>query len=137
MHRQANPFQCIIVRVALALGLIAVAAQAIAPICLSGFVGSRATGGISIVLCSAHGLQTINLDANGNPVNGAPDNGNPDSQCPMCVACHAASLLVPLAVTLIAVLFLWSHEDRFSIVALRIQRRVYAPYLTRGPPTLL
>src|SRR5258708_22158231 len=51
---------------ALTLGLAALMLQALAPLCLAGT--ASAGSGQSIVICTVHGMQTIQLDADGNAV---------------------------------------------------------------------
>jgi hypothetical protein len=120
--------------VALVFGLAALAVQVIAPICLSGFPAARATGGLSIVLCTAHGFQTVTLDVNGKPIPAAPDNGGSDGLCLMCVAFHSAPLLAVTAALFLAVLLFWRSADRFVNFAPVLLRRAYISFETRGPP---
>ena len=129
-HRRAFDFA------ALVLALAALAVQAIAPICLYGFSASHAPGGVPIVLCTAHGFQTVTLDANGKPVPPAPDQGSSDGLCPMCVAFHAVPLLAMPAALLLAVLLSWRKADRATDFAPVLLRRAYASFVTRGPPAV-
>jgi Protein of unknown function (DUF2946) len=120
--------------IAVAFGLVAMAAQAIAPVCFIGFPPAHASGGFSVVICSVHGSQTVTLDANGNPIPVAPDKGGTDTQCPMCGAFHAPPLLAPFAGLLVAVLFFWRSAAEFAIVTGRAPRCAFMFFITRGPP---
>lgn len=120
--------------IAVVFGLLAMAAQAVAPVCFIGFAPAHASGGFSLVICSVHGSQTVTLDANGNPVPASPDKGGSDTQCPMCGAFHAPPLLTPFAGLLVAVLFFWRSATKFAIVTARAPRRAYTFFVTRGPP---
>ena len=123
--------------VALFFGLAALAVQAVAPICLSGFPTSRAANGFSIVLCTAHGFQTLTLDADGKPLPAAPDKGGSDGLCPMCVAFHSAPVLVLTGTLVLAVLLFWRRADRIVNIKPVLQRRAYESFETRGPPAAL
>ncbi len=123
--------------VALAFGLAALAVQAIAPICLSGFAAPRSAGGFSLVLCTAHGFQTVTLDANGKPVPAAPDNGGSDGLCPMCVAFHSAPVLAVAPALLLAFLLFWRSAEPFVNSVRLLLRRAYESFETRGPPAAL
>src|SRR5438105_159459 len=122
---------------AAAFGLLAMVVQAIVPLCLTGFPPSKTGGGISIVICTVHGSQTLTLDADGNPTPVSPGKNAPDTQCLMCAAFHAAPLLAPFAALLLAVLFFWRCADTFAIVTARAPRRAYTSFTTRGPPAAL
>lgn len=119
---------------ALLLGLAAMVVQAIAPICLSGFSAQRGSGGFSIVLCTAHGFQSVTLDDNGKPAP-APKDGS-DSLCPMCVAIHSAPLLAAAAALLVVFLLSWQTAGRFAVSTTPLLRRAYVAFITRGPPPI-
>ena len=122
---------------ALFLGFAALVAQAIAPICLSGFPSSRSADGYSIVLCTAHGFQTVALDAYGKPLPPTPDKNAPDGQCPMCVAFHSAPLLGATAALIIAIAIFWYRADASAEPIVPLGRRAYASFLTRAPPVVV
>ncbi len=48
----------------------------------------------TVVLCTAHGLQSIVIDADGNPVEG-PAPGEQRTSCPLCLAFGVAPLTAP------------------------------------------
>ena len=74
---------------ALTLGLVALTLQGLAPLCLNMTGGTSGTAGAhSVVLCTIHGYQTIQIGADGKPAPDAPDQQN--STCPICVGFHAA-----------------------------------------------
>ncbi len=119
--------------IALLLGLAAMVVQAIAPICLSGFSAQTGSGGFPIVLCTAHGFQSVVLDENGKPVPAPPKDGS-DGLCPMCVAFHSAPIVATAAALLLGVVFSWQYADRFIISNVPVPRRAYSSFITRGPP---
>lgn len=103
--------------VAACFGLLALLAQAIAPVCLTGgFASPHASSGNSIIICTVHGYRTVALDADGKPTLPKPDNGG-DAQCPMCAAAHITPVLVPLAALLLLTLIISGKADRFSVVS--------------------
>ena len=122
--------------VALLFGLAALMVQAIAPICLSGFPASGAADGFSIVLCTAHGFQSVSLDANGKPIPAAPDKGNSDGLCPMCVAFHSAPVLALTGALVLAIVLFWRSADRGMDRTPVLLRRAFLSFVTRGPPAV-
>lgn len=129
-----RPFRRAVDLLAASFGLLALLAQAIAPVCLTGgFASPHAGSGNSIIICTVHGYRTVALDSDGQPTPPKPDNGG-DAQCPMCAAAHLTPLLAPLAALLLAILIFWDKADTFSVISRPIWRRVYAPFITRGPP---
>src|SRR5206468_5215082 len=122
--------------VALIFGLAALAVQAIAPICLSGFAASRSSGGFSIVLCTAHGFQSVTLDQNGKPIPAAPAKDGSDGLCQMCTAFHSAPLIVTPAAAILIFLLFWSRSDQIVASDAPVLRRAYASFFTRGLPAI-
>src|SRR5437764_1435262 len=120
--------------VALIFGLAALAVQAIAPICLSGFAAPRSSGGFSIVLCTAHGFQSVTLDQNGKPIPAAPAKDGSDGLCQMCTAFHSAPLIVTPAVLILLVVLFWSQAYQIGSSDAPVLRRTYASFISRGPP---
>lgn len=58
---------------ALALGLVALTLQGLAPLCLNMPGGASGPEGVhSVVLCTIHGYQTIQIGADGKPAPNAP-----------------------------------------------------------------
>lgn len=120
--------------VALLLAVAAIAVQAIAPVCLYGIAPSGGAGGVPIVLCTAHGFQTVTLDQNGKPVPAAPDKGSSDGLCPMCVAFHAAPPVLLAAALLLGLIYFWFRADPVPrSVPIRLRRAAFS-FDTRGPP---
>jgi hypothetical protein len=119
--------------VALIFGFVAMMVQAIAPICLSGFSAQQGSAGFSIVLCTAHGFQSVTLDENGKPVQ-APAKDDSGSLCPMCSAFHSAPVIVAAAALLLVFLLFWQSADRFIVRNAPVPRRAYTSFSTRGPP---
>jgi hypothetical protein len=121
---------------ALWLGLIALTLQALAPLCLGGFMAAR-TGGSPIVLCTSHGFETVRVDADGKPVPNAPAPDDGNSLCPLCSAVAQATHFTPpvpfiLAAPLLFLLFV--AEARESVPLLLRAARAYG---SRAPPHLL
>lgn len=128
-----GPFRRAIDLLAVSFGLLALIAQAIAPICLtSSFALSHASGGNSIIICTVHGYRTVTLDSDGQPTAPKPDNGS-DTQCPMCAAAHITPVLAPLAALLLVILIL-DRAETFSFVTPPMRRRAYSTFISRGPP---
>jgi hypothetical protein len=121
---------------ALSLGLAALMVQGIAPLCLGGLMGTGAAGASSIVLCTAHGFQTVVLDADGNPVPAAPAKNAPDSLCPMCLAFHAASAFAAPALIFVALGLIVTHQRPLIALPVLSTSHSYRSYVTRAPPEL-
>lgn len=128
----SGPFRRAVDLLAASFGLLALLAQAIAPVCLTGGFASQASSGNSIIICTVHGYRTVALDASGQPTPPKPDNGG-DMQCPMCAAAHITPVLIALAALLVILIF-WDRADTFSAMSRPAWRRVYSPYTTRAPP---
>jgi hypothetical protein len=104
---------------ALWLGLFALMIQAMAPLCLSG---QTSASGNSIIICTAHGFETVTLDADGKPTKNAPDSAHHNSDCALCGACHiGGGFTTPPAVALFAP----------SVFGIATQTVAYAPALTQ------
>ena len=121
---------------ALWLGLAALLVQAMAPLCLTGFMSAGVPGESSIILCTSHGFETIRIDADGKPLPGTPAQDQQGSICPLCSAMHAASAFVPLSLALTA-----SPPSmiaaRMNVISVPMPPRKFASaYVTRGPPGL-
>jgi len=136
VNRRTSLFRRGFELIALICGLAALAVQAIAPICLSGFPAPRSSSGIPIVLCTAHGFQTVTLDANGKPAPAAPAQDGSDWLCQMCTAFHSAPLIVTPAALVLVILLLWSRADRRIASDTPVFRRAYLSFTTRGPPSV-
>jgi DUF2946 family protein len=121
---------------ALSLGFAALMVQAIAPLCLGGLIGSGSPGASSIVLCTAHGFQTVALDSDGNPLPPAPAKSAPDSLCPMCVAFHSGAAFIAPALIFAVLALIFSRERPFIALARLGTSHSYRSYSTRAPPGL-
>jgi hypothetical protein len=119
---------------ALWLGLLALTIQGLAPLCLPGIM--RTAGGPSIILCTAHGLQTVHLGADGKPLSNTPAPNQQNSDCPLCAAAHigggfTAPALVALSLPPIA------RERVARLAPAPVPAlKAYFPYVTRAPPAL-
>lgn len=117
------------------LGLAALTVQAVAPLCAAGFAGGSQTALTSIVLCTAHGFQRIQIDADGQPV---PTQGDQKgSDCFLCVGMHGGGAFpAPVLVSVDAP----SISRAAAVFVPRIlppQRKFASAYVTRGPPALI
>jgi DUF2946 family protein len=121
-------------RFALLLGFIALAVQAMAPLCLSGLMDAHSAGGSSIILCTAHGFQTIRLDSDGNPLPNAPAKNGSDSVCPLCTGFQAASAFAVPAPIVLALALSFTRERPMIATVPAVSARPYLSYITRGPP---
>ena len=121
---------------ALSLGLAALMVQAMAPLCLAGLMGAGAAGASATVLCTAHGFQTVVLDAAGNPVPAAPAKNAPDTLCPMCLAFHAAGAFTAPALIVVALALMFMCERQVVATVRAAASRPYRSYITRAPPAL-
>ena len=119
---------------ALLLGLIALAVQAMAPICLSGLMNVRLAGGLPIILCTVHGFETVQVDANGNPLPSAPAKNGSDSVCPLCTGFQAASAFAAPALAVLTLAFIFVRERTIPVRVPVPSGRPYLSYVTRGPP---
>jgi hypothetical protein len=123
-------------QLALWLGLATFFAQGIAPPCLVGMLGGLASqaGQHSVVICTLHGIQTVQLDKDGKPVPGQQVPSQQDGTCPMCAGCvmgHAFVNPVPAALPVPseAVLLPPLHLAELVLVG-----QFYLPYSSRAPP---
>jgi len=121
---------------ALSLGFAALMVQAVAPLCLGGLISSGPAGASSIVLCTAHGFQTVALDAAGNPLPSAPAKSAPDSLCPMCVAFHSGAAFIAPALIVAVLALVFSRERPLLALARLGTSNSYRSYSTRAPPGL-
>ena len=117
--------------VALWLGVLALMVQTLAPAYAASAAG--AGKGSSIVICTAHGFQTVRVDADGNAIAGK-SSGN-SSDC--CNDYHAAGgFIVPTPVRVPEPFRIVSEASWFAAPA-SIAPRFYSSYVTRGPPLLV
>jgi hypothetical protein len=117
---------------ALWLGLAAMMVQATAPLCAAGLMGATGGGVASIVICTAHGFETVTVGADGQPLPAGPVHNAQDC----CAACHAPGGFTAPAPVLVAVPFRIAHEDASFATAPAAAPRFYSSYVTRGPPVL-
>jgi hypothetical protein len=112
---------------ALWLGLAALMIQGLAPLCAGAMSGS---GGASIVICTAHGSQTVQLDSDGKALPGGPAKLAADC----CTVCHAPNGFTISSPILAALPSEAVHETVRSEAAPLILPRSYSSYISRGPP---
>jgi hypothetical protein len=104
--------------------------QSLAP----AYAGLAAAGGEgnSIVICTAHGFQTVRLDGDGNALPGKSSANTQDC----CTDCQVAGgFIVPTPVR-IPEPFQVASETPWFAEAPSVAPRFYFSYVTRGPPLL-
>jgi hypothetical protein len=115
---------------ALWLGLVALTIQGLVPLCAAG--PAAASGGNAIVICTSHGFETLQLDADGNPVPGAPQADH--STCFLCLGCHiGASFTAPAFVAFSAPQSA-QRQAPFAAETHRLTRPAHVSYVSRAPP---
>jgi hypothetical protein len=113
---------------ALWLGLAALMIQGLAPLCAPALMG--ASSGASIVICTAHGFETVQIGADGKALPQQP--GKNVSDC--CTACHAPNGFTTPAPVLAAAPFAAAYQPAPIGTALIVLPRLYSSYICRGPP---
>jgi Protein of unknown function (DUF2946) len=116
---------------ALMLGVFALMLQALAPLCLGGMNASA--GGSYIVICTAHGTQTIRLDSNGNPLPNAPVDDQSHSACFLCLNPHGPAGFVPPEQAALFVPTL-SKQALRPVYSAVLPRAPHTSYVSRAPP---
>jgi hypothetical protein len=116
---------------ALWLGLAALMVQSLAP----AYAGLAAAGkeGASIVICTAHGFQTVQVDSDDNAVPGK-SSANAQDCCTDCQA--AGGFIVPSPLRFAAPFRIMSEAPQFTVAPI-VLARLYSSYVTRGPPLVL
>jgi hypothetical protein len=120
---------------ALTLGLVALTLQGLAPLCLNMMGGpSGSAGGYSIVLCTIHGYQTIQIDADGKPAPNAPVPDQQNSTCPICTGFHQANAFTAPALVLLVVPTDFRRAPP-AIMSLPVRPlKSHFSYVSRAPP---
>jgi hypothetical protein len=119
---------------ALTLGLVALTLQGLAPLCLNMVGGTSGTAGAhSVVLCTIHGYQTIQIGADGKPAPApAPDQQN--STCPICVGFQAAKAFTTPAPVALVVPTNFERAAAPIASAPAPSRKSQFSYVSRAPP---
>jgi hypothetical protein len=116
---------------ALWLGLVALTIQGLVPLCIA--TPAAAAGGSSIVICTVHGYETVQLDANGNPTGGpVSDHG---TGCFLCLGCQMGLGLPAPALAQFSVPSEAQREPMQFASALAPSRPQHLFYVSRAPPT--
>jgi hypothetical protein len=105
--------------------------QAVAPLCLSG---QTSASGNSIIICTAHGFETVTLDADGKPTKNAPDSTHHNSDCALCGTCHiGGGFTAPAVLALLGPSLVGIAAQDFAVTPAPVQ---HAPvfYVGRAPP---
>jgi hypothetical protein len=117
---------------ALWLGLVALTIQGLAPLCLTGMAST--SGGHSVVICTAHGFETLLIGADGKPLKNAPVTNHQSSDCSLCSVCHAGGgFTTPSPILFALPAFAEIGAVRF-VIAAAIPRLHRFSYVTRAPP---
>jgi hypothetical protein len=115
---------------ALWFGLVALMVQGLVPLCASGAMGGAVGNIASVVICTSHGFETVQVDGDGKPLPQPP--GKSMSDC--CSACHAPggfNLASPLRLTAPSLV---AYNAPLFAPAPIGAARFYSSYVTRGPP---
>jgi len=116
--------------VALWLGVLALMVQSLAPVYAA--LAAGAGEGSSIVICTAHGFETVRVDADGNAIAGKSSANSSDC----CNDYHAAGgFIVPTPVCFPEPFHIASEVSWFAAQH-SVTLRPYSSYITRGPPLL-
>jgi hypothetical protein len=119
--------------IALWLGLAALMVQGLAPLCASGAMDGAGGNIASVVICTVHGFETVQVGADGKPIPHQPAKGMSDC----CSACHAPggfAIASPIPVTApCSIAYDVAHIAPAPVVITRF----YSSYVTRGPPAAM
>ena len=122
---------------ALMLGLIALTAQGLAPLCLGAAMAapsSHHAGVSSIVICTLEGMRTIQIGADGKPVPNQPAPTQQNSTCPICTGFQAASAFGAPQPALLIAPAAFKRLPRIFASARPPSLSSHASYITRAPP---
>jgi hypothetical protein len=122
-------------RLALWLGLVALTIQGLVPLCVASAAPSGAAGVSSIVICTVHGYETIQLDATGNPVPGAPSSDH-GTTCFFCLGCHMGVGFVAPTLAQFSLPAGFEREAPRLVSAITPSRPLHLSYVTRAPPAV-
>jgi len=115
---------------ALTLGLAALMLQALAPLCLAGT--ASASSGQSIVICTLHGTQTIQLDADGKAV--PPSHDSQSSTCSMCLGAQTARAFTVPTLASVPVPTISAPVEPIVASSITPSFPPHFSYVTRAPP---
>jgi hypothetical protein len=108
------------------LGLAALMVQGLAPLCTGGPMDGTARGIASIVICTAHGFETVQIDAGGTP----PAKHALDC----CTVCHVPNGFTSPPPIFAAVPFGVAYERARLVATPVITPSFYSSYVSRAPP---
>jgi hypothetical protein len=114
------------------LGLIALMVQSLAPLCAPALMGGASGGVASVVICTAHGFETLQLSADGQPLPNQPSHNISDC----CSLCHAPNGFAVASPIRVAVPSSIASENTVLVTPPAVAARFYSSYVTRGPPRL-
>jgi hypothetical protein len=99
-------------------------------------MSARANGAglYSIILCTAHGFETVQIAADGKPAPDAPLPDQQNSTCPICAGFHAGSAFTAPSPLFIAVSPQWKQAPQPVLSAFVVSPRAHFSYVSRAPP---
>jgi hypothetical protein len=116
--------------IALWLGLAALMVQGLAPLCASGILGGAGGNIASVVICTAHGFEIVQVGFDGKPLAHQPAKAMSDC----CSACHAPGGFTIASPIPLATLSSIAYDGTHIAPTLVDTVRFYSSYVTRGPP---
>jgi hypothetical protein len=120
---------------ALFLGLLALTLQGLAPLCLNMPGGPLSSAGVtSIVLCTIHGSQTIQIGVDGKPAPNAPAPGQQNSTCPICAGFQAAKAFTAPNLVELVVPTNFTTAPAALAPSVAPSVRLHLSYISRAPP---
>jgi hypothetical protein len=120
---------------ALTLGLVALTLQGLAPLCLNMAGGASGPAGVhSVVLCTIHGYQTIQIGADGKPAPNTPAPDQQNSSCPICAAVQAAKAFTTPAPVALAVPTQFTLAPPAIASSSAPAPKPHFSYISRAPP---
>ena len=118
---------------ALWLGLAALMVQGLAPLCANGGMSGTVGNSASVVICTAHGFETVQVGEDGIPIPHQPAKVMTDC----CSACHAPGGVTIASPIALAVPFSIAYDGAHIAPAPVVTTRFYSSYVTRGPPAAM
>ena len=106
--------------------------HSMAPLCLAGAMASPA--GETVVICTAHGPETVRIGADGAKLPGAPPATDLSLSCIVCAIFHGGVPVLPGS-TSVPLSFAEVKSDLAS-VSLPVLRAPFS-YRTRAPPRMM
>ncbi len=116
---------------ALWLGLGALMLHGLAPLCLAGAMGSA--GGDTVIICTAHGPETVRIGPDGTKLPEAPPSNDSSSDCLACLVFHGVPVLSPPPSVPPSL-----RQAKLDLATMVLPAvRANFPYSTRAPPPMM